>query len=688
MKLTKLNVPTYYDKNLDFNSAAEGLVQDIFQNHNVGLIGYITARPSNALTDSFDHPLESPTNPDEHSDDPLERFDLTGVGDYERRILSSLVSAKLSTHVVIGDLGSGKTATMNFITAVLRRPRKRTCGLCSNCNPIVMSLNFNTLSLADNVGAILKNFRWHLYQALRQELRHLFAVTDLTDMLRDEAQYGAQPDGFYAVFDRFAQTHADAFEWNVRAASDKANLLFNYVDECTEKGAVNIDVMMKLLHLAKHKLRSDPACLILVFDNIDSVLPEAQSKILAEILTYQETAGVQSLVALRRTSFANFKENRGARPFGTINHRGPDIKDIVIRRLKYYAENWDSLPEVKAVTNTVYRNAVKVRLNYLLETKDDPHGAIQRVAPICGSSIRLGLFMCERFFINSAVLFSEPPHYKNDIVRAVFLGRGDVKEIEPEDFCIANLLLDKAKGAASLLNIRILQLVMEFGHDTTLKKLLDMLKVVGNWERDQVIPALNYLLNYKRPLIWVEGRTEYNKLTIVRHLEDVLHPTEAGLFYFRVLMLDLVYVQEASLSVNWQVGAKSHIPRTVDYSRASERFKALRCFLEDLASQDYDETKNFMKWTASHESPINPILFINRIINSIGRSALNILLQHIQDSHNDQSRLETWEELRNWRSTVNIWLMAERDLLRFTNRKLQQLSREYRDRVPLKIDQN
>ncbi|MGH9971442.1 MAG: hypothetical protein ACREBG_27110 [Pyrinomonadaceae bacterium] len=360
MKVTKINVPTYYDKNLDFNAATEGLVQDIFQNHSVGLIGYITARPSSPVINPREPHEQSTNKRDDASDDPWDRFDLSGVGDYERRILSSLVSGKLQTHVLIGDLGSGKTATISFITAVLRRPRTRTCGVCSNCNPIIMSLNFNTLSLADSVSEILKSFRWHLYQALRQELRHLFAVTDLTDMLRDEAQYGAQEDGFYAVFDRFAQTHADTVDWNVRAASDKANLLFNYVDECTQKGAINIDVMMKLLRLAKQKLRSDPACLILVFDNIDSVLPEAQSKILAEILTYQETAGVQSLVALRRTSFANFRENRGARPFGTINHRGPDIKDVILRRLTYYSDHWEELTEVKAVTNISYRDAVRI----------------------------------------------------------------------------------------------------------------------------------------------------------------------------------------------------------------------------------------------------------------------------------------------------------------------------------------
>ena len=66
----------------------------------------------------------------------------------------------------------------------------------------------------------------------------------------------------------------------------------------------------------------------------------------------------QALVTLRRSNFATFEHNHAATTFAAIDHMGPDIKEVIVKRLEHYANNWDSLTEVQEVTNLIFRQAV------------------------------------------------------------------------------------------------------------------------------------------------------------------------------------------------------------------------------------------------------------------------------------------------------------------------------------------
>jgi hypothetical protein len=163
---------------------------------------------------------------------------------------------------------------------------------------------------------------------------------------------------------------------------------------------------------------------------------------------------------------------------------------------------------------------------------------------------------------------------------------------------------------------------------------------------------------------------------MINHGDDVVYMTEAAFFYQRVLLLDLVYVQEAALSVKWSA---SHIPNTVNYADIVERFEVLRCFLHELARQDYNQINDFRVWLAKNRTRvlITPNLFVNR---------MNILLDRINKTGNvnEEMRLRYLEELRDWRSMINIWLETEKDLLETCSKRLQSLSKEYGDRMPQK----
>lgn len=688
MKVLKRNVLVHFDRNKHFNDEAEGLVTGIFQHQDIGSTGYIAARTSTPYAPAkSDDQKETEVDVDAPGN-RLVGFDVSGLGEYERRVFLRVVSGKYCTTVLTGDMGSGKSTTIDCITAALKRPRANACGVCRICNPVVIKLNFNAGYEESNMNSLVAEFREDLYDQLAQELHRIFTEACLPDAFRKRVIHGKKTgDTTYAAFNAFVQSHKDELLWTKYPDDQKADLLFDYVDERTAKGTKSLTILMKLIFFAKQYLKADRGCFVLFFDNIDSVAAEAQFAILAEILKYQVTAQVQALVTLRRSNFATFGQNLAATTFAPIDHIGPDIKEVIVKRLEYYAKNWNSLTEVQEVQNPTYRQAVKTRLDYLLGTKDEPRGAIQRVSSICGSSIRLGLYMSERFFLNSAVPFDEEPRFKDDLVRGVLVGNSRSNEIQPDDDCVVNLLLNKRTGEASLLNVRILQLIAELEHDKanrTIRHLSEVLKALDKWSKEDVRDALNYLLNVKKPLLWVDGKVKYDPKMMINHGDDVVYMTEAAFFYQRVLLLDLVYVQEAALSVKWSA---SHIPSTVNYADVIERFEVLRCFLDELARQDYNQTIDLLPWLAKNRTrvSITPNLFVNRMIAALGKSVLNILLDRIKSVKHDvdeQMRLRALDELRDWRSMINIWLGTEKDLLGTCSKRLESVSKEYRDRLP------
>ena len=677
MKIVKRNVPVHFQRNRSFNEEAGGLVEDIFQHRSVHESGYVSSRTASPVSSE----MKSVTSQSEHqaSDEQLGRYDVRDMGEYERRVLSRLLVGKYGTVVLVGDMGSGKTSTIEYLMRTLRG-RSNVAG--SGNAPIIIKLNFNAGFRITDIKVILSEFRQQLYGQFRQELRHLFKESNLSNTFRNEILNGSakvDQEQTYAAFDRFAQAHEDSVTWKKLTELQKANEIFSYIDECTKSGTQRLSVLMTLIRFTKECLRDDPGSFFLFFDNIDSVATEAQAAILAEILGYQEIAQVQALVTLRRSAFARF-DPTGAFAFSVIDHLGPPIKEVITRRLKYYANQWAVLPEVNAL-NAAHRQAVKVRLNYLIHTKDDARGALNRALPICGASIRLGLLMCERLFINSAVPFDADPHYRDDLFRAVLVGKGESTEISPDDPCIANLLLNTATGEASLLNIRILQLTAEAEHDEanrTVQRVSKILAQIGRWSGEEIRMAFNYLLYVRRPLIWVDGKTRYDNLTINRKDQDPLHLTEAGNFYLRHLILDLVYVQEAVLSVQWNRG---NIPAAVDYAKYVERFQVLRCLLAELANDDHEETHRLKQWVSATNTSITPCLFTNRIIAGVGRSVLKILLPRIGNAREYDDEMAVKEELRNWHSMINIGLNHERSLFGTAPGNMEQLASEYRDRV-------
>lgn len=670
MRVLKDGVGDYGTDNERFNKAAGPIVGEIFQTQDAAPVGYIFARPSRReprdwKPSSFVQLIRQPYSVPKKEQI---RFDLSGLGEYERVIFSCIAWGDYPTYVLTGEMGSGKSTTTRLIRTILERQRLKTCGICEKCDPVIITLDFNEGFRIKNTQALVRKFHKSLYNKLRSNLRKLFTENALADALLEEiAKEGA--DDAYAAFDIFAQEHEeDVSGWNAKSLRERANAVFNFVDSQATSDEERVELVMPLVRLTKETLRADSACLVFFFDNVDSIWPEAQYEILVEIMSYMTLARAKALVVLRRSTFERL-QNQAAFSFGCIEHLGPDVSEVIRKRVEYYRDNWDKTEKFQ-VLRPDYQEAIKRRLNYILRTAGEPLGALTEIAYIAGASVRLGLFASERLIINGAVPYDEDPRNLNDLRRAILVGVGTTPGITPDDHCVANLFLNRMTGRASLLNLRILQLVQALADDISKRNvltLLVMLKHIGNWGGEEVRRALNYLLYMRRPLLWIDGKAEYESVSSMQNSDDVLYLTEAGHYYLKNLCKDLTFVQQASLDVEWPT---RWMPKGANYAVAVDRFRLLRGALRELLEQDLTETRRFKKWIRNGrtEFGLPLVLVTNRILASIGRSALRILMA--------STAPQTTDEIIDWLSLINIGLEHERTISS-SCKSLDKLSRDY-----------
>lgn len=676
MRINRDGVTTYYPFNERFNKAAGPLVGEIFQTEGKSPIGYIMARrsrpaPNDWKPNSMVSLISSEVN---SSEEQRARFDLSDLGEYERVVFSCIAWGDYSTYVLTGEMGSGKTTTTNLIQTVLKRRRSELCGVCTSCDPIIISLDFNKGFRGKISTDLVRRFQTKLSDTLYLHLRRLFSVNKITDALLEEIADGK--DDNYSAFGRFSQERdRDVSAWNAKSLRARADALFDYVEDKAESVEERVEMMMALVRLTKTRLRADSACLVFFFDNMDSILPEAQYEILVEILSYMSIAGAKALVVLRRSTFHRL-QNQAAFSFGCIEHIGPDVTQVIKERVQHYVKHWDSIQKAK-VLDKAHQAAVRQRLSYILEMADKPQSALREIGNLSGGSVRQGLMASERLVINGAVQFDVRPHFSDDLKRAVLFG-SDRPGIAHDDEVVANILMNPISGDASLLNVRILQLLTALAGDLSKRNvltLLIMLKHIGNWRNEEVRKSLNYLLNMRRPLLWVDGKVEYKSVAEMQNSDDFLYLTEAGHLYLRNLSRDLVYVQEAVASIEWPT---RWMPSNIDYSVPAGRFRVLRSALRELMEQDLEETRRFKRWVDNGHVRFGAAfqLITNRILASVGMTSMRILRAAVERAPKGNANVELLNEIQDWLSLINVGLDHEREISGMY-RPLDLLSRDY-----------
>jgi hypothetical protein len=322
-----------------------------------------------------------------------------------------------------------------------------------------------------------------------------------------------------------------------------------------------------------------------------------------------------------------------------------------------------------AELSEVHRAALLRRLVYISDVLREQPPALEKVLALTGGSIRHALFLFERAVLGSAVRFDLVPRYGDELLRLVLHGRTELRHMGQGDKLVANIFVRPDDGSFSLLLLRILQLVyvMREPSERRCRYLLFLLQNVGAYSDSEVLAAFNYLLQVRRPLIWVDGKDKYQSHEHLVDSNDVLYLTEAGKRYFRNLSRDLEYCQEAFVALDWPTdGPGEGLPRSVNYQHLSARFSVLRKCLRVVAWRDVEEISLLAdRKRDGFEFPHELDLLSSRMIYGLGMSVYRI------SASADHPELA--EELVEWSSLVVDACNYEAFVLERDNAPLSEL---------------
>jgi hypothetical protein len=660
-----------YGRNAPYNDAVGQYVEEMLQTEKREPVDYIAPlryRPRLAkhTMPKKDPRIEIITHQPASDPTGVARYDIGDLGRYEHLLFASLAWHTSSTYVLAGEMGSGKSATMTFLRDVLQRERKGRCAAqCHDCHPIVvfLSLDAGTRYTAPNTD-IVARVRDDLNDSLHAELRRLLPTADIInkfDLFTETAS--DQKFHRFSVFktERTVTLMQHGVAWSSLDPLQKTDFLLNWVKQ-QNTPEVRLDALMAIASFIRETVRMDQSCFVILIDNIDRHFDPTKQLGILQMVFGLQTTGVKVLLAMRHTTFAGLESN-AAFSFSYILHAGPDPLEVGLERMRHYSARWDSWLEKSKLTE-LERACLQGRLNAVMTLLQDRRSHYrQHLAALAGGSIRAGLTLLVKLFINFTIPFEhDEPVYKQDWLRAALLGDTDDQHLPADDRYIANVFANPKDANFSWAPLRLLQLVNGFyvtRAARNAKTIWTLAKeILGGPDDDELLAAMNHLLQDTRPLLWVDGAYSFASSGDLLARNNVCHVTRAGRGYMRRLLRDSVYLQETLFSVSWP---ERSVPREVDSGSAVGRSRGARAIADVLITEDFQQYERLMS-IASRKTHL-PALRIDPIGVVIAATLAESQVESMKNSVKDAlSAADTLSECNSW---LEIFRRAKERLLHF-----------------------
>ncbi len=540
--------------------------------------------------DRYDKYLRIPnkeliTNDDISSNDIKQYVDIPdSLGPYEKILLRSILFPSHQFTVLIGALGSGKTAVLNFLREIIDN------GSCGEYKFRTIYIDFNNFQTNDAL--------------LDDEKRD-----KLIDFISNKIE-AYIIDYFYSDFDKFWKesisiarkrnidiiitTDTRIGNINNIPVDQVKRTIANFIDSQYDSTQRYIFWLSLLSVLDALTPRENFRILL---DNIDHLGAYLQNEILNSLLYLSnQFANIKFFITMRIISFRNLWGNLDK---AVIPHCGVMPVDLVVKRLLLFIKLMNSL---KTYKNLTIQNKIDLllRISEIVYYLNNPESELYRLLySISGYSIKRALKISLNLFNNlikedrNIVYFSrvtlKSNQQKNKIEKELrkFVGllndKQNVKVLDilnkvinyyydhtdtsgnfnkkkrDRDFCellIQNYHLQDdyahqyvenvycmEDGKLSTIKLRILSYLEEKKLPVRIKKLLNYLQPF-HYNPNNLIEALNSLASKDRRLIWFDGSLKINNMDeLIRYKESYISLTKSGEEYLRYLISHPIYIE-------------------------------------------------------------------------------------------------------------------------------------------------
>jgi len=607
--MERINFINYERHNAIFNKKIKPLVDEVFQQKDVGNIDYLMSD-----NDSFEANRHLITPEHDKSIDPqridvdkkigLENFSKLGIN--EKALAIYLLESTYDIIILSGAMGSGKTATskyvLNFIENNFICDEQYECKSCKIKIVNAIMLDFNKGFGGTNIERILEKFSRQFYLQLKRYLKPIFSSDNqiLERFLeriinRTNSEWEHEFEEFISDF-----MENEELDWDKKAKIKKCNIFFKWIDDQNDY-LTKIDLLGYLIYFIIQENFIKKECFIIFFDNIDQLPEIAQNQIITSIFQFTEISNAKTLITVRLTSFG-WIPAKASYTWGQFQHAGPTPITIIKERISHYLTNnnvVESYVDIRSTANEYFLSLLDLRLKLLFNYLDNKESRLYNfIYSISGNSIRRGLFLMVRIFYNNSLNFENTSPYEDELTRCLLLGVNSNCKSDPEDRLVTNLYCNPINITISILKIRILQILLDYRENKrvlTLQNLLDDLYLF--YKRISVPEfrhSINDLLNDRRRLIYIDGIGKYySDKEIYTSPDDKVNITLSGIKYIEHLIHDLVYIQETFMPIIWP--HESGMPKEFDFESIVDRISVVRKGLRFFLELDYKSIQHFLK---------------------------------------------------------------------------------------------
>jgi len=547
------------------------------------------------------------------------------LGPVEAKVLSFIIQPNSYILLLEGGMGSGKSTTLRYLAHHFL-PR-HTCVIFCDLERLLSGLQDAPSEERGEADA-----RWALAEVIDTSLarHHLlsledeflgmwpWALSDTLDLTVHPAAHVLTGASRHLLLRHGPQWRPDAPE-----------VLETLHLQSEELKATSLNWLRYLLlqidYYLTVKCEGDRSRLVIILDNADPLPPIRQRAFLSVAQQLASQGNCKIILSLRPLTYNIANVQAASKIISVVEQHGPDVVDVIVNRMRQFLSASDEeilrrayldeqalpLEGYEESTGRIsldlqgMRHWVSEMLSSLTRTQSMRHAvpaalgepnAREFIEGASGQSLRSGLLLAQKLFASSlpplgATLGSEgSPQRKRgirdqELIRAVLLHDKPCYQAAPSR--IIDNLFDSGRGESRGNLTCKLRLLYRLKTATVQGRRVDelqwYLRLFG-FSPKTILSAINMAISEYKRLAWCDSCVVIHELEQESHAH--LSLADAGRFYLRYAIFNLVYIQEVHVDC---MLPEEHVVE-FDPQRFEERMRSVELFLRYLHDIDKAET--------------------------------------------------------------------------------------------------
>lgn len=514
---------------------------------------------------------------------------VTVLGEYESNLLGKLLRPTSAVICIVGDMGSGKTTTIRYLTKILR---DKACGQCmangsKNHDILIAHIDFRKRPVEINEPdldgkTLIQEICYELKARSSSVIDEIEELYDFWKQIIDLYDHSEDPE-----VDETARVLLAEASWlrqqdEAHATKRQRKDLLGKL-ETRDKDWYLRYLVLLWRYLLKTRYNGHRERTLVVLDNVDTLPPILQRRLVDFMLKTSSKDGPTFVILMRPETL--MRQGLADTLVDVVIHEGPKPIDVVLDRLQRFCAAPSKFIEPELGLTTEQNRLMTEFLQYMHQqmVSEGDEVFVSFLSSAAGKSVRLALVLAQ------GLVMVRVSDMKKKTLTSHFLIRACITNGKPQFKAgprhpIENLFnVAGMEEGRLLVKPRILKYLSDQGGKGSVSNIRSSFMCFG-YDDELIKKALNDMLRFECQMMRADGHDIFRNNWGGE--QETVYLTEIGKGYLNHLIYSTDFVQEVMLDsfvegANW--------PRTVESDSLYDKLHLLYLFLRDLFHADSRE---------------------------------------------------------------------------------------------------